>query len=111
MFRYPDKTFQSATIISFVGTIIFFLMLMLFFTEGLKPNPNFDISMGGPDTPEKALVMEKFMVPMSGPEVLLQHVTDPALILNQSTMLGGVFIIIFICCISIIRAVSSPGKP
>ena len=111
MSPYPPKTFKRATFIAAGGTVVFFFILMLFFTSGLKANPAFDPSkMEGMDKEGRTALMGELMIDMTGSEVLIHHLKNPALIAEQANMLLTVFALLFLSSVATSRLYIEPDK-
>ena len=97
MTTYPPNTFKRAILIAAAGTVIFLLILMLFFTEGLKANPAFDPgNITEMNAEQKTALMSEFMIDMTGTEVLVHHIKNPELIAEQVNLLLTVFALLFL---------------
>ena len=108
MHAYPPHTLKRATGIAVAGTLVFFLILILFFTSGMKANPAFDASeLQDMSAQELNGIMNEIMIDMTGTEVLVHHLSNPGMILDQAGLLVTVFVLLFLCSVSTARSIKT----
>jgi len=111
MHVYPPHTLIRATVIAAAGTLAFFLVLMLCFTSGMKINPAFDAgNLQDMSTQDMNGIMNEMMIEMTGTEVLVHHLRNPGMILDQSGLLATVFVLIFLGSVSTARSIKNTGR-